>query len=141
MSFNLNVPRYVDISEPEEQIDIQEAYNDLKDTYSEQDKLKKLVEADPQGTKHKTLSQIQKPKKGYKKVKWLFGKEIEIPQEWEIKKLEETGEIISGGTPDSTNKDYWNGAILWAVPTDITKLKVNQIEDTKRKNFEARIRQ
>ena len=44
--FNLNVPRYVDISEPEEQIDIQEAYNDLKDTYSEQDKLKKLVEAD-----------------------------------------------------------------------------------------------
>ena len=79
------------------------------------------------------MSQIQKPKKGYKKVKWLFGKEIEIPQEWEIKKLEETGEIISGGTPDSTNKDYWNGAILWAVPTDITKLKVNQIEDTKRK--------
>ncbi len=44
--FNLNVPRYVDISEPEEQIDIQKAYNDLKDTYSEQDKLKKLVESD-----------------------------------------------------------------------------------------------
>jgi len=44
--FNLNVPRYVDISEPEEQIDIQEAYDDLKKTYSEQDKLKKLVEAD-----------------------------------------------------------------------------------------------
>ena len=44
--FNLNVPRYVDISKPEEQIDIQEAYDDLKDTYSEQDKLKKLVEAD-----------------------------------------------------------------------------------------------
>ena len=44
--FNLNVPRYVDISEPEEQINIQEAYDDLKDTYSEQDKLKKQVEAD-----------------------------------------------------------------------------------------------
>ena len=44
--FNLNVPRYVDISEPEEQIDIQEAYDNLKKTYSEQDKLKKLVEAD-----------------------------------------------------------------------------------------------
>jgi len=44
--FNLNVPRYVDISKPEEQIDIQQAYNDLKDTYSKQDKLKKLVEAD-----------------------------------------------------------------------------------------------
>jgi len=44
--FNLNVPRYVDISEPEEQIDIQEAYIELKITYSEQEKLKKLVEAD-----------------------------------------------------------------------------------------------
>ena len=44
--FNLNVPRYVDISEDEEQIDIQEAYNELKKVYAEQDKLKKLVEAD-----------------------------------------------------------------------------------------------
>ena len=47
--FNLNVPRYVDISEPEEQIDIQEAYDELKESYSEQDKLRKLVEADLKG--------------------------------------------------------------------------------------------
>jgi type I restriction enzyme M protein len=47
--FNLNVPRYVDISEPEEEIDIQEAYDELKESYSEQDKLKKLVEADLKG--------------------------------------------------------------------------------------------
>ena len=73
------------------------------------------------------------PRKGYKSVPWLFGKEIEIPQEWEVKRLDEIGEIIGGGTPDSTNKDYWNGNILWAVPTDITKLQVNQIEDTERK--------
>ena len=72
-------------------------------------------------------------KKGYKLVPWLFGKEIEIPEEWEVKKLEEVGEIIGGGTPDSTNKDFWNGDILWAVPTDITKLQVNQIENTERK--------
>jgi len=73
------------------------------------------------------------PRKGYKSVPWLFGKEIEIPQEWGVKRLDEIGEIIGGGTPDSTNKDYWNGNILWAVPTDITKLQVNQIEDTERK--------
>ena len=76
---------------------------------------------------------ILKPKKGYKLVKWLFGKEIEIPEEWGIKKLVEIGEIIGGGTPDSTNKDYWDGKILWAVPTDITKLQFNKIEDTERK--------
>ena len=44
--FNLNVPRYVDISEPEEEIDIQDAYDELKKAYAEQDKLKKLVDAD-----------------------------------------------------------------------------------------------
>ena len=44
--FNLNVPRYVDISEPEEQIDIQESYNDLKKIHKNQEKLKKSVEDD-----------------------------------------------------------------------------------------------
>ena len=44
--FNLNVPRYVDISKPEEEIDIQDTYNDLKSTYIEQEKLKKQVEKD-----------------------------------------------------------------------------------------------
>ncbi len=73
------------------------------------------------------------PRKGYKSVPWLFGKEIEIPQEWEMKRLDEIGEIVGGGTPDSTNKDYWDGEILWAVPTDITKLQINQIENTERK--------
>ena len=44
--YNFNVPRYVDISEPEEEIDIQNAYDELKVTNAEQEKLKKLVEAD-----------------------------------------------------------------------------------------------
>jgi len=42
--FNLSVPRYVDISEPEEIIDIQEAYDELKKSYSQQDKLKKILD-------------------------------------------------------------------------------------------------
>ena len=28
------------------------------------------------------------PRKGYKSVPWLFGKEIEIPEEWKIVQLE-----------------------------------------------------
>ena len=39
----------MDISIPEEPIDIQEAYDELKNSYTEQDKLKKLVEADLKG--------------------------------------------------------------------------------------------
>ncbi len=33
-------------------------------------------------------------RKGYKKVTWLFGKEIEIPEEWEIRKLETLVNIL-----------------------------------------------
>ena len=44
--FNLNVPRYVDISEPEEEIDVQDAYNEVKESLVEQEKLRKQVEAD-----------------------------------------------------------------------------------------------
>ncbi len=69
----------------------------------------------------------------FKKVKGLFRKEIEIPEEWKITKLDNIGEIVSGGTPNSKNKEYWNGNILWAVPTDITKLQTTYINNTERK--------
>ena len=69
----------------------------------------------------------------FKKVKSFFGKYKMIPEDWDLKKLEEIGKIVGGGTPDSTILEYWNGKILWAIPTDITKLQTNQIENTKRK--------
>ena len=47
--YNLNVPRYVDISEPEEEIDIQDAYDEVKRAYTEQEKLRKQVEVDLKG--------------------------------------------------------------------------------------------
>ena len=47
--YTFNVPRYVDISEPEEEIDIQHAYNEVKKSYTEQRKLRKQVEADLKG--------------------------------------------------------------------------------------------
>ena len=37
------------------------------------------------------------PKSGYKSVKWLFGKEIEIPEEWEIKNLKKLVEFHKQG--------------------------------------------
>ena len=76
--------------------------------------------------------QIQKPKQGYKLVKSLFGKYKEIPEEWNVTKLSEVGDIVGGGTPDSTKKEYWNGNIWWAIPTDITKLSGNFTDKTER---------
>jgi type I restriction enzyme S subunit len=39
---------------------------------------------------------------------------------WEVKKLGEIGEIITGSTPPTQIKKYWNGAIPWITPTDIS---------------------
>jgi|APSaa5957512535_1039671.scaffolds.fasta_scaffold37439_2 type I restriction enzyme, S subunit len=38
-------------------------------------------------------------KKGYKSMKWFFRKEIEIPQEWEIRKLNELYNLEKGKVP------------------------------------------
>ncbi len=33
------------------------------------------------------MSKLQNPKKGFKKIKWYFGKEIQIPVEWKWEKI------------------------------------------------------
>ena len=46
-----------------------------------------------------------------------------IPEEWEVKKLNQISDVKSGGTPSTSDSSYWNGSILWCTPTDITALK------------------
>ena len=45
-----------------------------------------------------------------------------IPEDWEVKRLGEVGEVFSGGTPNTEIQGYWNGNIDWCTPTDITLL-------------------
>jgi len=53
----------------------------------------------------------------------LLHKELDpAGKNWETKKLSEIGEISTGTTPSTKNREYWNGEFLWATPTDI---KVN----------------
>lgn len=57
-----------------------------------------------------------------------------IPEEWDIKKLEEIVYIRSGGTPSTTKSEYWDGNIPWCTPTDVTALKGKKyLYDTNRK--------
>jgi len=44
--YNLNVPRYVDISEPEKPVDIQKTINELNELEAEKEKIEKKVEKD-----------------------------------------------------------------------------------------------
>lgn len=48
----------------------------------------------------------------------------EIPEDWEVKKIGEVCEVVSGGTPTKNNKEFWeNGNIPW--------IKSGQCEDRK----------
>lgn len=42
--------------------------------------------------------------------------------EWVLRRLEELAEIRSGGTPSTSQPEYWGGDLPWCTPTDITGL-------------------
>lgn len=44
----------------------------------------------------------------------------------------EIGEIVSGATPKTGNKEYWGKEISWATPKDISKLDSPYLNDTDR---------
>jgi len=43
-----------------------------------------------------------------------------LPNGWEIKKLGEVGKIVSGGTPSTSIKKYFDGEIAWITPADLS---------------------
>lgn len=53
---------------------------------------------------------------------------------WVSKSLSDLSSIRSGGTPSTTQSQFWDGDILWCTPTDITGLKGKKyLSDTNRK--------
>ena len=85
-----------------EQTAIATALNDADALITQLEKLIAKKRAIKQGAMHELL----KPKKG-----------------WEVKKLGEVGEIVTGSTPPTQIKEYWNGTIPWITPTDIHNKK------------------
>lgn len=47
-------------------------------------------------------------------------KEFQNSEGWEKCKLGDIAEIVSGGTPDTNNPDYWDGDINWYAPAEIS---------------------
>jgi len=62
-------------------------------------------------------------------IEWIG----DIPQHWYPKKLKYLGDVLGGSTPDTGNRDYWNGDIIWVTPSDISKIAGNYIYDSQRK--------
>lgn len=59
---------------------------------------------------------------------------------WKSFTIKQMGQVVSGGTPDTNNNDYWNGEVCWTTPTDITALKNRFIKTTKRKITEEGVK-
>lgn len=76
------------------------------------EKLEKLI-AKKKAIKQGTMQQLLT---GNKRLPGFSG-------EWEVKKLGKIGEIITGSTPPTQIKEYWNGSIPWITPTDISDKK------------------
>ncbi len=55
-----------------------------------------------------------------------------IPEEWKLKHLNDFGDVISGGTPSTSVKEYWDGTVAWCTPSDITSTKGKYIFKTDR---------
>jgi type I restriction enzyme S subunit len=78
---------------------------DLSDADALIQSLEKLI-AKKRNIKQGAMQELLKPKEG-----------------WEVKKLGEIGEIVTGATPPTLVKEYWNGDIPWITPTDISDKK------------------
>lgn len=50
---------------------------------------------------------------------------------WDEKRIEELGRFLGGGTPESSNKEYWQGNIPWISSSDIKEGSVHQIDKTR----------
>jgi len=82
----------------------------------------------------KLIAALKQRKKGL--MQRLLTGEIRFPgfkDEWNEISVENMGEIFSGGTPSTSNPEYWDGEIFWATPTNITSLENRYITETDRK--------
>lgn len=53
-------------------------------------------------------------------MKRVIINKTEIPNHWGIKRLDEVGDIVSGGTPSTKDEDNWGEDIIWITPSDLT---------------------
>ncbi|MEF8729337.1 MAG: restriction endonuclease subunit S [Accumulibacter sp.] len=53
-----------------------------------------------------------------------------LPDGWERVRVDGLGEIVGGGTPSRNNVSYWNGAIPWVTPSEITQLPGKYVHST-----------
>ena len=62
----------------------------------------------------------------------MFGDIDLAPQNKEWTKISDIGEVVSGSTPKTSIKEYWNGNICWITPAELSNMS-GTIYDSKKK--------
>lgn len=58
----------------------------------------------------------------------------EIPNDWDLKEVQDIFEVKTGTTPSTKNPEYWeNGSVIWITPADMSKMTGITISDSARK--------
>lgn len=55
-----------------------------------------------------------------------------LPNGWELKTINEIGDLHSGSTPSTRVAAYWNGEIVWITPNDLSNLNTRFINSSER---------
>lgn len=107
-------------SSKEEQQRIADCLSSLDELISVEDKKLTALKDHKKGLMQKLF-----PAEGKTLPEWRFP-EFRHCGEWNIKELDDIGEIITGKTPSTSDKSLWNGDIQFVTPTDITEDKYQQ---------------
>lgn len=97
-------------------------------TYEEQAKIGAFLESLDKliAANQRKLDLLKEQKKGY--LQKMFPKNgAKVPElrfagfadDWEERKLGELSKIVGGGTPSTSNPEYWDGDIDWYAPAEI----------------------
>ncbi|MBE7518369.1 MAG: restriction endonuclease subunit S [Thermoflexaceae bacterium] len=58
--------------------------------------------------------------------------DADLPDGWTTKRVDQIARVVGGGTPSSETKRFWNGAIPFVTPTDLTALEGRYVSTTER---------
>jgi type I restriction enzyme S subunit len=66
-----------------------------------------------------------------------------IPKEWEVNKVSDLFDVLTGTTPSTRQSEYWNeGTVNWLTPTDLSKLNGKiHIKNSERKITERALQE
>ena len=81
------------------------------------------------------LELLNKYKKGV--MQKIFSQEIRFKNdngedfgEWDEKSIDEITEVVGGGTPSTSNQEYWDGEIVWLTPSEINRKYISKSKRT-----------